>query len=357
MAPRIIQRKLRAKVSRTSRKEKKLWNNSRSNMWLWLLPGHAHEKLFMFRETGDLQLLALPVPCSFPCCMGDLQLQVSAPVAVLGSLFLSFIFVASLHIWKLAGYKDVNRDEAGTIQRRFLSAILSCICSVLLIRLLAQRLPDDVPGGLSLSELLGLRSAYFMIACINCLLLTAALFLGPLAQHGFIVLQGESKLFFSVEGGFWVVMRNLVLAPITEELVFRACLVRLWVSASMPIKTIIFCSPFCFALAHTHHFIEHVRRTRSKKQALLQVLFQVFYTSLFGMYSNFLLIRTGSLIAVILAHTFCNHQGFPDIAFLFSSSDPLYEHRKWLGGIYLCGIAAFTCLAGPLTADFPSTFQ
>lgn len=286
--------------------------------------------------------------------MGDLQLQVSAPVAVLGSLFLSFIFVASLHIWKLAGYKDVNRDEAGTIQRRFLSAILSCICSVLLIRLLAQRPPDDVPGGLSLSELLGLRSAYFMIACINCLLLTAALFLGPLAQHGFIVLQGESKLFFSVEGGFWVVMRNLVLAPITEELVFRACLVRLWVSASMPIKTIIFCSPFCFALAHTHHFIEHVRRTRSKKQALLQVLFQVFYTSLFGMYSNFLLIRTGSLIAVILAHTFCNHQGFPDIAFLFSSSDPLYEHRKWLGGIYLCGIAAFTCLAGPLTTDFPS---
>eukprot|EP00435_Cladocopium_sp_Y103_P000302 s5523_g1.t1 len=103
-------------------------------------------------------------------------------------------------IWKLAGYKDVNRDEAGTIQRRFLSAILSCICSVLLVRLLAQRLPDDVPGGLFLSELLGLRSAYFMIACINCLLLTASLFLGPLAQHGFIVLQGESKLFFSVEG-------------------------------------------------------------------------------------------------------------------------------------------------------------
>eukprot|EP00435_Cladocopium_sp_Y103_P013383 s4875_g3.t1 len=156
---------------------------------------------------------------------------------------------------------------------------------------------------------------------------------------------------------FWVLMRNLVLAPITEELVFRACLVRLWVSASIPTKTIIFCSPFCFALAHTHHFIEHVRRTRSKKQALLQVLFQVFYTSLFGMYSNFLLIRTGSLIAVIMAHTFCNHQGFPDIAFLFSSSDPLYEHRKWLGGIYLCGIAAFACLAGPLTADFPSTFQ
>jgi len=289
--------------------------------------------------------------------MSNLQLQVSWQVAVAGSLFLSFIFVASLHIWKLAGYKDVNRDEAGTIQRRFLSAILSCICSVLLIRLLAHSVPEDVPGGLSLAELLGLRCAYFMTACINCLLLTATLFLGPLAQHGFVVLQGESKLFFSVEGGFRVLTRNLILAPITEELVFRACLVRLWVSASLSLKTIIFCSPFCFALAHTHHFIEHVRRTKSKKQALLQVLFQVFYTSLFGMYSNFLLIRTGSLIAVILAHTFCNHQGFPDIAFLFSSHEPLYEHRKWLGGVYLFGIAAFGWLAGPLTADFPSTFQ
>ncbi|CAK8990749.1 unnamed protein product [Durusdinium trenchii] len=285
----------------------------------------------------------------------SLQLQVSPHVAVLGSLFLSFVFVASLHIWKLAGYKDLNRDEAGTIQRRFLSAILSCLCSVMLIRALSSTVPEGMPG-LSLAELLGLRCAFVTTASVNCVLLTASLFLGPLVQHWFTVSQGESKFLFSVEAGFWVLTRNLILAPITEELVFRACLVRLWVSASFPLRTIIFCSPFCFALAHTHHFIEHVRRTKSKKTALLQVLFQVFYTSLFGIYSNFLLIRTGSLIAVILAHTFCNHQGFPDITFLISSTEWLHEHRKWLGGVYVCGILAFACLAGPLTAGFPSTF-
>merc|ERR1712232_1323354 len=115
--------------------------------------------------------------------------------------------------------------------------------------------------------------------------------------------------------GFWVLMRNYVLAPISEEFVFRSCLVRLWVAASFPMYIIIFVSPFCFALAHTHHFVEHVRKTGRKQTALVQVAFQVFYTSLFGMYSNFLLLRTGSTLAVILVHTFCNHQGFPDVAF------------------------------------------
>ncbi|CAJ1434496.1 unnamed protein product [Effrenium voratum] len=276
-----------------------------------------------------------------------LKLQISAFGALLGSLFLSFTFVASLHIWKFAGYKDTNRDDPGTIKRRFVSAILSCLCSALLVRLLAREAPES-EHGLSFSELLGVRCDLLGKACVNCFALTALLFLGPLVQHLLVVLKGYDKLFLANGLGFWVITRNLVLAPITEEFVFRGCLVRLWVSAGLPLMATIFCSPFCFALAHAHHFVEHVRRTRSKKQALAQVLFQVFYTSLFGMYSNFLLIRTGSLLAVILAHAFCNHQGFPDVGFFVSSSEPLYEHRKLMGAIYLLGIVGFACSAGPM---------
>eukprot|EP00439_Symbiodinium_sp_Y106_P038182 s1304_g4.t1 len=283
------------------------------------------------------------------------RLQVSAPAAVLGSLFISFVFVASLHVWKFAGYKDFNRDEEGTIQRRFVSAFFSCLCSALLLRFLAQSVETGEPG-LTFPELLGFRSEFMASACVNCVSLTAALFIGPLVQHGFSYLRGYQP-FLTTRGGFWVITRNLILAPITEEFVFRACLIRLWVGASLPLLMIILCSPLCFALSHTHHFVEHVRRTRSKKQALLQVLFQVFYTTLFGIYSNFLLIRTGSTIAVILAHTFCNQQGFPDVSFFVDSDDVLHAHRKWLGGVYLLGIAAFATLIGPLTAGFPSTFR
>lgn len=284
----------------------------------------------------------------------SLVLQASPAVAILGSLGLTTIFVASLYIWKLVGYPDANRDATGTIQRRFVSAVVSCGCSACLVRALARPAVAGEPG-LSLSELLGLRHEQLTTACVCCLLLTASLFVGPIVQHWVGVAAGYAEV-VNLPGGFWITARNFVLAPITEEFVFRACLVRLWVSASFSKPVIIFCSPFCFALAHAHHFIEHVRRTGNKKQALLQVAFQVFYTSLFGMYSNFLLLRTGSTLAVILAHTFCNHQGFPDLGFLFSKQDPLYRHRTWLGILYLVGIMAFSVLMAPMTSGFASRF-
>mmetsp|Transcript_80499 Transcript_80499/g.227885 ORF Transcript_80499/g.227885 Transcript_80499/m.227885 type:complete len:291 (-) Transcript_80499:161-1033(-) len=285
--------------------------------------------------------------------MGLLLLQVSPASAVLGSCALSSNFVVSLYLWKLAGYRDTNRDDTGTIQRRFLSALLSCCCSALLVYGLAR--PAEGAPGLSLLELLGLRAADVGRACAQCLGLTAVLFVGPLVQHLVAVAEGDSPC-VALPGGPWVALRNLVLAPFTEEFVFRACVVRLWLAASFPTGVIIFCSPLCFALAHAHHFVEHVRRLGHKQTALMQVAFQVFYTSLFGMYSNFLLIRTGSTVAVILAHTFCNHQGFPDLAFLARQSHPLYRHRAWLGALYGTGVAAFCCLIVPITDGFSSQF-
>lgn len=287
--------------------------------------------------------------------MGRLVLEASPAAAVLGSLALSFSFVGSLYLWRLAGYRDANRDETGTIQRRFLSALLTCACSAALILGLARPAAAAEPAGLPALALLGLEAEGLARACGSCLALTAALFAGPLAQHGAAVAEGFAPL-ASLPGGPWVALRNYALAPFTEEFVFRACLVRLWTAAGFSWGAIIFFSPFCFALAHAHHFVEHVRRYRDKKAALLQVAFQVFYTSLFGMYSTFLLLRTGSTVAVILAHSFCNHQGFPDLAFFVSHAHPLYRHRTWLGPLYLTGVAAFCCLLAPATRGFAPRF-
>jgi len=281
-------------------------------------------------------------------------LDVSPFTALLGSFGLSFSFVGSLYLWKLAGYKDKNRDDTGTIQRRFLSALLSCVCSVVLLWAFT-RPAKDAEAGLTFLELFGFQCETLVEACLRCLALTIILFVGPLAQHAVGVYEGSAE-FFEL-GDRWVALRNYVLAPFTEEFVFRACLVRLWVAASFPMGSIIFLSPFCFAMAHAHHFIEHVRKTGNKKTALTQVAFQVFYTSLFGMYSNFLLLRTGSTVAVILTHTFCNHQGFPNVGFLFHSYNPLFQHRVWLGALYLVGVVAFGCCIRPITGGLNSTFQ
>lgn len=286
--------------------------------------------------------------------MGEFVLKLTPLAAVLGSVALSFFFVASLYLWRLVGYRDVNRDATDVIQRRFLSAVLSCLCSALLLWSFARPAAENAEG-LSLMQLLGIQSEDSFRACINCVGVTASLFIGPLVQHLVSYKVGASPL-CSLPGGRWVALRNLILAPLTEEFVFRACLVRLWVSASFPTVLVIFCSPLCFALAHTHHFIEHVRRFTNKQHALQIVAFQVFYTSLFGMYSNFLLFRTGSTVALILCHTFCNWQGFPDLGFLVSRQHPLHDHRAWLGVVYIIGVGAFCRNLFPMTAGFSSSF-
>jgi prenyl protein peptidase len=78
---------------------------------------------------------------------------------------------------------------------------------------------------------------------------------------------------------------------------------------------IIYLSPSVFGLAHLHHFYEF-RITNPRvplAAAVARSVFQLAYTSLFGMYATFIFIRTGSLPAVILIHTFCNYMGLPRV--------------------------------------------
>merc|ERR1712039_677675 len=147
-------------------------------------------------------------------------------------------------------------------------------------------------------------------------------------------------------------LRDEVMAPATEEFVFRACLVRLWDSAGFAPALIICGCPWCFAFAHAHHFAEHVRQREDKRVALVQVAIQVAYTSVFGAYVTFLLLRTGSTVAVVLVHSFCNRQGFPDLGFLGDERHPLRSYSWFVLALYLLGIAAFAFLLDPLTAGF-----
>ncbi|KAH7671395.1 Type II CAAX prenyl endopeptidase Rce1-like protein [Dioscorea alata] len=50
--------------------------------------------------------------------------------------------------------------------------------------------------------------------------------------------------------------RNYVVAPITEELVFRACMIPLLLCGGLTAYSITFFSPIFFSLAHLNHFLE-----------------------------------------------------------------------------------------------------
>lgn len=274
--------------------------------------------------------------------------------ALASSLLLSVVFVGGIHAWRLLGYKDHNRNDTSTIQRRTVSTLISCIFFIIYVALLCE--PTSGPGK-TLWQLLGVQLDGLVSSCACCLLLTAVLFLGPIVQSLPNFQKTYKRLFEFMPGqSRWVTVRNYITAPVSEEIVFRACIVRLWLGASFPIPVIVFLSPLCFALAHTHHFLEFIRNHENIAMALQQVALQVFYTNLFGILSSFLLLRTGSLVAVILTHMFCNYQGFPEPDFL-SRRHKLYPYRFCLMGTYVLGIIGFCLLLFPLTAGFETSFM
>ncbi|KAM0263397.1 hypothetical protein ACHAQJ_001253 [Trichoderma viride] len=113
----------------------------------------------------------------------------------------------------------------------------------------------------------------------------------------------------------WPTWRNLVAGPITEECLFRSAAIPLLLMAGTSVGRIIFLSPVVFGLAHLHHFYEF-RVTHPQTPlvaAIARSVLQFTYTSIFGALTNFLFLRTGSLLAVILVHAFCNSMGLPRV--------------------------------------------
>ena len=162
------------------------------------------------------------------------------------------------------------------------------------------------------------------------------------------------QLFRTDETYRWAILRNLFIAPISEEVIFRACIIAPLLSShkhdngqSLSPTQICWIAPLFFGVAHLHHFYEQYRRLpllQRTKQAILQLivglLFQLTYTTLFGAYASHLFIRTGSLLAVILVHIFCNYMGLPDVSFA-SPASGLHCYRWLLWCAYFIGIVLF----------------
>lgn len=83
----------------------------------------------------------------------------------------------------------------------------------------------------------------------------------------------------------------------------------------MPPSHIIFLCPLYFGIAHVHHFYEFTLTHPHTPlvPALLRSLIQFGYTTVFGWFATFVFLRTGSLWAVVLAHSFCNWAGLPRV--------------------------------------------
>uniref|UniRef100_A0A3B4XGR7 CAAX prenyl protease 2 n=1 Tax=Seriola lalandi dorsalis TaxID=1841481 RepID=A0A3B4XGR7_SERLL len=246
-------------------------------------------------------------------------------LSVLSCLLLACSYVGSLYVWR----SDLPRDHPTVIKRRFTSVLIVSGLSPLFVW--AWREFTGVRTGPSLLALMGIRFEGLIPAVILPLALTMVLFLGPLMQLAmdcpWSFMDGMRVAF---DPWFWMLcfsdmrwLRNQVVAPLTEELVFRACMLPMLVPCAGP-SIAIFTCPLFFGVAHFHHVIELLRF----RQGTLSGIF----------------LSAGHLMGPVLCHSFCNYMGFPAISTALE-----HPHRLTVLSSYLLGVLLFLLFLFPFT--------
>ena len=249
-------------------------------------------------------------------------------------LGLASVFVLSLY----AVSAGLPRNHHVTVRRRILA--IACLCLAAPVYMWAWSTREG-EGGDHLWRVLGLKREGFLWAVICPVLLVLCAYFGPLVHYASI---GEHPFVQLLEDRADINLRNYVVAPFSEEFVFRACLLPLLLPALGPTWTMVLC-PLFFGVAHLHHIVEWVyNRDSPLTQVLLGLVLQVGYTSVFGMFSAFLFVRTGHLVSPVLAHAACNLLGLPPIDALLT-----HRHPYFMFTLYLIGLVTFVLLLFPLT--------
>lgn len=158
-----------------------------------------------------------------------------------------------------------------------------------------------------------------------------------------------------------VLLRNLVVAPLTEEVVFRGLMVPALFSAccwgegaESSATTISLRAPLFFGVAHLHHLADRVWTNREPPlQALAGLALQLTYTTVFGALATHLLLRTGNLAAPVTSHVICNFVGLPDLGFMRERSRLGFLHafRYPLLALHALGLLACWLLLDSLTSS------
>ncbi|TKY87018.1 hypothetical protein EX895_003695 [Sporisorium graminicola] len=280
----------------------------------------------------------------------------STGFAVGASTLFTFTYVASLYLAPagrlIAGKQDaqgnaMDRDHPVVIRSRIKTATVSTALIVaatglglwvkgvipragwLLDTLNALRLlglPLPVPtlltsNALPIQPSLPIYLRLIATHIVSPLLLTALLFLGPLYtafldstlpfQRHFSYKRDVVDKFTSLAG-----LRNFVVGPLTEELVFRSSILSLLFFAGVSRAKLVWATPGFFAIAHAHHaysvYLAGGRTRSAAVRAAVSAGVQLGYTTVFGWYANFLFLRSASVCAPAVAHVVCNVMGLPN---------------------------------------------
>lgn len=237
---------------------------------------------------------------------------ISEELAFYLSCLCTIVYVAVLYLHPSARPTlFVTKDHPSVIRSRIL---LVCLASVIAGCITVRIGKAEEESWLSSAlRILALRWNSHDIC--SSLLLVVTLFAGPLyeylvAERGIFELHKD--IMFTTNS--WVGFRNYIIGPLTEEFVFRACIIPLNIYSGQATGRIILLTPLYFGIAHIHHIYEKtVTKSASLGTACAISMMQFGYTTIFGWLAAFLFVRTGSLWACVLVHSFCNSMGLPRV--------------------------------------------
>ncbi|KAI5664776.1 hypothetical protein M9H77_24099 [Catharanthus roseus] len=284
---------------------------------------------------------------------------VSRSVAVLACAAMAIFYVAILYAPALLLRLPPPTSYSSFMIRRFICAAISSVVSFIASALILS-IRWNSPEGLSAY---GIRSDHNWQALIFPLSLTSLIYAGSFIVKFLRFLDSYKEHQSFCRNKFvdyiislpqrvseWMLAmvtnisawRNYVVAPLTEELVFRACMIPLLLCGGFSAYTAVFLCPIFFSLAHLNHFWElYTKKNRNFVKASMAVGFQLGYTVVFGSYASFLFVRTGHLSGPLISHIFCNYMGIPVI----------FSRRTGLVTLaFIVGLLGFIWLLFPLTS-------
>jgi membrane protease YdiL (CAAX protease family) len=194
---------------------------------------------------------------------------------------LTAVYVASLYLCGGAGH----RDHPATIKRRLLGVIGSTTAAVVVAGV----------GELSFDW------QWFLWGGA----VTLALYMPSLRR----IRARQAAMNFVVDS--WPTARNLVIGPVSEELVFRYGFRRILETAGFRGPVVVFVSTTLFWLAHLHHFWRTFCDANDRARACLSIIAQSAYTALFSCLAFALYFRSDSIMSAIASHLVCNALQLP----------------------------------------------
>jgi prenyl protein peptidase len=309
-----------------------------------------------------LDLIVAPIfrACIYECG----AVHSSLGEAVTYSLMVSSAFVGSLYVLVPPKIRLLDRDNPRQIRWRVLATTAVCIGSVAAY---PHLFCDDkvTEASIATSASLSAFCIFHLKAIGGVLLHTATLYLGPILQqllevheiakqkskHGIysylriyyaaFIDPTWSSIFNPIDPTQrWVCLRNIVVAPFTEEIAFRGCIASSLATTGMKISVTSLIAPLFFGTAHLHHALLKLSERQRLSIVLTQTAFQFAYTLLFGSYATYAFLRTGSIVAVSVSHSFCNGMGLPNLVFLRPTSS-LHKYGRLLLSAHIIGVVGF----------------